>query len=828
MANETKIIISAKTDQAESSIKTLGQSVDSVSRKFMEFSALAGTLAGALSATAFTGFIKSSIDTADMLSKLSQKTGTSVEALAGLKFAADQNGTSLESVANAGKKLAVTMEGNPEIFKKIGVNAKDSTGAMVQIADIFSAMPDGIEKTALAIKLMGKNGAEMIPLLNQGSKTLQDLIDQGKKLLPITAENAKMAQDFNDQMDLMKTTSKAAGIGLSMSMLPALNDIINHMVRAQKEYGILVALMGGVGLIGAKIIGVEINPQKRAEAELNDMLKEQRTLRADIAILEARPRLNPTLQDEEINALKKRNLELIPKIRHQVDLVNAPINEAGAQMAEDRKTEDARKRLAKKSAKELKDALAGGKNTTEVIDPNDAAVSSIHTELFRKQMELYGASAEQIKVYELALKGATMTQIDKAQADTNSISAIKAQLDAEKAAQKIRDEAAKEAQKTRDEAAKAQAASHDEMSKIFDKVNTAAREEMAQMQFETSLLGLNTDEVQRRTEARKIDLALEKELLSIRSNDKFKTRDTNTAVNADYQAAIDAATKAANATKKGALEEIAARNEVTRSWQFGSNEAVRKYLESISNAASQSERLFSTAFKGMEDSLVNFCRHGKLDFASLADSIISEMMRIQIQNSIMQPLAAGMSGGGSGFLGTLGSYLGSVLGMSGGSSAGTGATQASWTSSSMPLIPAYANGASFDGNFHAFADGGAFTNKLFNSPTPFKFASGGGFANGVMGEAGPEAVMPLSRAPNGKLGVVAQGAGAANVTMQVNIINNASQQASATVQKNSSGGFDVIIEQLEGKIANNIARGTGALNTAITHTFGLNRAPGAF
>lgn len=68
----------------------------------------------------------------------------------------------------------------------------------------------------------------------------------------------------------------------------------------------------------------------------------------------------------------------------------------------------------------------------------------------------------------------------------------------------------------------------------------------------------------------------------------------------------------------------------------------------------------------------------------------------------------------------------------------------------------WAKGGAFSSSgITPFADGGAFTNGLYNSPTPFMFANGAGFAKGVMGEAGPEAVMPLSRAPNGKLGVSA-------------------------------------------------------------------------
>ncbi len=68
----------------------------------------------------------------------------------------------------------------------------------------------------------------------------------------------------------------------------------------------------------------------------------------------------------------------------------------------------------------------------------------------------------------------------------------------------------------------------------------------------------------------------------------------------------------------------------------------------------------------------------------------------------------------------------------------------------------FANGGTF-GTAQRFANGGTFTNQIVSSPTLFKFANGGKI--GVMGEEGPEAVMPLARGPNGKLGVHAQGGG---------------------------------------------------------------------
>lgn len=79
-----------------------------------------------------------------------------------------------------------------------------------------------------------------------------------------------------------------------------------------------------------------------------------------------------------------------------------------------------------------------------------------------------------------------------------------------------------------------------------------------------------------------------------------------------------------------------------------------------------------------------------------------------------------------------------------------------------------ANGAYFSNGVAAFGMGGTFANSIVSSPTLFKYAKGGALATGVMGEAGPEAVMPLTRGPNGKLGVSGYGGGG-NVSVVVNV-----------------------------------------------------------
>ncbi len=107
------------------------------------------------------------------------------------------------------------------------------------------------------------------------------------------------------------------------------------------------------------------------------------------------------------------------------------------------------------------------------------------------------------------------------------------------------------------------------------------------------------------------------------------------------------------------------------------------------------------------------------------------------------------------------------------------------------LMP-FARGAAFAlPGLMAFANGGAFTNQVFSDPTIFKFGSGDQF--GVMGEAGPEAVMPLSRGADGKLGVKSSGGGAGR-PQRIVLVEN---QRDAEAMVRGSTGEDAVIMHIE-------------------------------
>lgn len=109
-----------------------------------------------------------------------------------------------------------------------------------------------------------------------------------------------------------------------------------------------------------------------------------------------------------------------------------------------------------------------------------------------------------------------------------------------------------------------------------------------------------------------------------------------------------------------------------------------------------------------------------------------------------------------------------------------------------------------------YAKGGVFSNGVYDSPTVFKFAKGSKF--GVMGEAGPEAVMPLTRGPDGSLGVRAENTGNSSPVV-VNVINNSTAQAHVEQHQTSQGvELDVIIDQL---VAEKMNKPGTSSNTAL-------------
>lgn len=199
-------------------------------------------------------------------------------------------------------------------------------------------------------------------------------------------------------------------------------------------------------------------------------------------------------------------------------------------------------------------------------------------------------------------------------------------------------------------------------------------------------------------------------------------------------------------------------NASRRSFTAGASRAWQEYQDSAANVSAMSQQLFSNAFSGMEDALVNFAVSGKASFRDFANSVISDLARIAARQAI------------TGLVGSL--FSAGVSGASGAAaSPSSGSTGALGMSTS---FRAYAKGGVPGGN--SISD---YRNGVYDSPQFFAFAKGAG----VFGEAGPEAIMPLARGSDGSLGVrmVSNGGGGGTgvtVNAPVSIVQNSSDTGS--------------------------------------------------
>lgn len=169
------------------------------------------------------------------------------------------------------------------------------------------------------------------------------------------------------------------------------------------------------------------------------------------------------------------------------------------------------------------------------------------------------------------------------------------------------------------------------------------------MEFATSIIGKTTLEQEKLSKAYQVDLLIKKAIKDIDGE--------------VFPAQIAAAMAVGEAIKKYWIPTIEAAWTKTREATTGMKQAIVEYSEAVSNSAKQTKDFMTSTFKAMEDALVQFVRTGKLDFRSLADFIITELIRIEIQRSIMGPLVGTSKDPGVLSLG-LGAAVGFITGSS--------------------------------------------------------------------------------------------------------------------------------------------------------------------
>ena len=628
--------------------------------------------------------IEGAIVSAAGLQQLSERTGAAVESLSGLASVAKLSGTDIDLLAGGLQKLSKAIvdaqNGGAKTsaaFNAIGIAVDELKGkgpdqVFKLIADRLATYQDGVEKTVIAQTLLGKAGANLLPVM-------KDLADVGDLQVKVTRAQAEAADELEKNQIRLKASTDAIFKKIGLELVPVLNAFTKAMFESQNANDGVRKSIDGLAKDGsirdwaedaAKVVGFVVDA-------FDGVSRAAQITGKTIGVAASQAAL---IGQGEFRAASQAGKAFYTEIDAilQKQLFSARLA---------KQLDDARKQKPETVPRgQIDTSKLGNAN----VGPQDDPAKKILEGQLKAQEEIISAEKTQLQTREqyldyyrnldyFSLRDAE----EKKQALlTDSLQAVQAAYDKEIAAiQAYISQADKEVERQDGrnkiaEAKKRRAAAEIETNKQigdsqnrlmavqrqFDLATTerARSDAIANEQslFQIGLMGKSTLEVEKQTAARKIQMDLDERIYRLKKLDP--EADTSAAV-------MQAAMQTASATSIIELSYNRQREAI-----FGASEAVRKYQEDATNSGRLIENAMTHAFQGMEDALVTFATTGKLSFKGLADSIVADITRIIIK----QQIAFAMGGSGGGVGGSSGGGLTGLLGMAAGAFFGTAGSAA--------------------------------------------------------------------------------------------------------------------------------------------------------
>jgi hypothetical protein len=729
----------------------------------MAFTGFKGAVAGfgaAIAGSAIVGglsaIVKKSIDAGDELFNLQAKTGIAVNTLIGIgnaaKLADVDVGTLGKGITKLNVNLVKAAEGNADLaqkFKALGVSVKDSNGQIVpadkalkQIADRFADTPDGAQKAAAAVALFGKSGADLIPLLNEGSASLEEFT------FKIGEDFAARSDIFNDTLTEFGIKTQGFGLELTDALLPALQSILEvfgELFNTETDWTDLfnVIKYGISGLAAVLLAMVKLVDE--AVRLIGSFAKRAAlAFKGDFA--------GATAEADRFGAgFMKRfqaNMGQFQKLFSDAPSPGTGRRTGGTALGLDTSSADS------KAANEAKRRAAEAKRAAAEQERLEDRRATLTQKAIGLQDQLRNSIADVVAAYEGV--GATPTDqlfLKRNEEITENDRQIKAlTLSVVELARDV-NEAGGSLDVT---------PFRDLINRLSD-ANVALADQNYQQGLKDLLPSLAdydakiAEVVRGKTELTELEkLNAEVNLLQLdilaQTNPALAE---NIRLLRERAAALDAATEKQKAESESIGE--------------GIKQRLQDYYNSVKDLGGAIGDAVVGGLQGLEDQLTAFVTTGKASFKELAVSILSDLARIALRAAIIQPIVKALGGFFPGFQ--------------------------------------FADGGVFAQNgIQKFASGG-----IVDRPTLFKFASGGAMQNGLMGEAGPEGILPLKRGRDGKLGVISNGGGSTTINVSVdakgtNVQGDASQGKQLAVAISAAVQAEMIKQQRPGGLLSNPRR----------------------
>jgi hypothetical protein len=236
-------------------LSAAGSAASSMMKEMSGMSGAIGPIA-ALSTGAATGLAAMAIGAAGIAShaaesaakmyELAQSTGVNIETLSGFSFLAKTVGVDTQTLAMGLERMsksafaaATAPAGATNAYTRLGVAVRDAAGnirpadaILLDLADKFSKMPDGVEKSADAIAIFGRSGDLMIPFLNKGKEGIREFNDYVKQVgAALTGPEGKAAEDYSLALAKIGIAASAAEKQLMVAMLPTLQNMADMLAQ---------------------------------------------------------------------------------------------------------------------------------------------------------------------------------------------------------------------------------------------------------------------------------------------------------------------------------------------------------------------------------------------------------------------------------------------------------------------------------------------------------------------------------------------------------------------------------------------------------------------
>jgi hypothetical protein len=219
-----------------------GQTASAITGTTGGIAATIGGIAAAVGLVSFKKIVTDTIESAARLHDLSQIAGMTVESLSAMGSAGKLSSTSLDTITAASNKLSLALTktdedgaGAAKALKNLGLSfdefVKLSPDERINtVAKAMAGFEDGAEKSAHAMALFGKAGAELLPFLN-------DLVSVGELEARVTAEQAAAADNFSDNLTKLQVSGAAWKKEMALSMIPVLDEGLRAILKVTNGAG---------------------------------------------------------------------------------------------------------------------------------------------------------------------------------------------------------------------------------------------------------------------------------------------------------------------------------------------------------------------------------------------------------------------------------------------------------------------------------------------------------------------------------------------------------------------------------------------------------------